>query len=70
LLERLTPEQRQHFSAQMVLMRQHFDARMRRAGDWPERGCPFDEYDGEGRLHGLDRQEHREMRRWAGRARA
>ena len=37
---------------------------------WPERGAPFDEYDSEGRLHGLDRQEHIEMRRWCGRARA
>jgi hypothetical protein len=45
------------------------DARMRRAGDWPDRGSPFDEYDGEGHLHGFDRAEHIEMRRWAGRAR-
>ena len=37
---------------------------------WPDRDAPFDEYDPEGRLHGLDRQEHIEMRRWAGRARA
>jgi hypothetical protein len=36
----------------------------------PDRGAPFDEYDSEGRLHWLDRQEHIEMRRWAGRARA
>ena len=37
---------------------------------WPEHGCPFDEYDGEGNLHGFDRAEHIEMRRWCGRARA
>ena len=37
---------------------------------WPVPGCPPDEYDSEGRLHGLDRQERIEMRRWAGRTRA
>ena len=37
---------------------------------WPVPGAPSDEYDSEGRLHWLDRQEHIEMRRWAGSARA
>ena len=39
-------------------------------GRWPVPGCPADEYDSEGRLHFLDRQERIEMRRWAGRTRA
>ena len=52
-LKRLNPEQRDQFRVGMDSIRQRFDSRMG-VGNWPERGAPFDEYDGEGHLLGAD----------------
>jgi hypothetical protein len=48
LMDRLTPEQREHFRAQMALMRRRFDETHRQPtgveyGTWPVLGAPFDE---------------------------
>jgi len=47
-MDRLTPSQREHFDAQMALMRRRFDETHRQPtgveyGTWPVPGAPFDE---------------------------